>query len=197
MGILQSLRNVQIEESAPSYIANVDDLGLETRSHTQHIAQLALTLGKWCGLDNKEMDVLQVVAYFHDIGVIELPDDLRKKGGVLSDAERKVMQTHTRLGEGIVRLYTSMPGVRLGVLHHHENWDGTGYPDGLKGNDIPITSRIIAIVDNYDAMVCNRSYRKGMTKHQAMERMESLSGKKFDPNLLDVFQVLLEENRIN
>jgi len=130
----------------------------------------------------------------HDVGKIGVPDAVLKKPGRLDAEERRIMETHPALGEVIVRkapkLVASLPGVR----HHHERWDGGGYPDGLQGEQIPRLARILALADSFDAMTSDRPYRKGMSWETALGEIARGAETQFDPDLVPPFLRLMREN---
>ena len=134
-----------------------------------------------------------LLACFHDIGKIGIPDKILFKPGPLNDMEWEKMKDHSRIGYRIAKSTPELSHISDWILHHHEKYDGTGYPAGLKENDIPLACRIVAIVDAYDAMVSDRIYRKGMSHKTALEELKDESGKQFDPWLVDKFIPILEE----
>jgi len=167
-----------------------------TRSHCDRSARLAAELGDACGVSDAELNHLRVGARFHDIGKIGVPDAVLLKPARLTGGEWDQMKTHSELGEQIFQA-TDLPdydAVAAAIRHHHESFDGTGYPDGLAGEAIPLLSRIILIVDAYDAMTTARPYHPVRTHAQVMEIMQSESGTKLDPEIFRKFSGLIEHS---
>jgi putative two-component system response regulator len=158
-----------------------------TEAHTIRVAESARRLGTEVGLSKELIETLFVGGLIHDIGKIGVPDAILTKPGPLSVGEREVMERHPVIGEGIVRPLRSAVGALPIVRHHHERWDGTGYPDQLAGTAIPLMARILAICDAFDAMVSDRPYRKGRSQQEAVEILVAGRGSQWDPNLVDAF----------
>jgi diguanylate cyclase (GGDEF)-like protein/putative nucleotidyltransferase with HDIG domain len=158
-----------------------------THDHIQRVRLFARRMGELTGLSELEIDALKAGALLHDIGKIGVPAYILNKPGKLSEHEFEQMKMHTIIGADMLSnvkfRYPVVPIVR----HHHERWDGKGYPDGLKGEDIPITARIITLVDNYDALRSDRPYKKGMTREAALSYIEQNAGTFFDPQLVKKF----------
>ena len=165
-----------------------------TRSHCDRSARLAMELGYACDVSDLELDRLRVGARFHDIGKIGIPDAVLLKPARLTSDEWMLMKAHPALGEQIFR-ETALPDqdeIAIVIRHHHESYDGSGYPDGLAGEGIPLLSRILLIVDAYDAMTTARPYHPVRTHAQVMEIMQSESGTKLDPQIFRRFSALIE-----
>lgn len=170
---------------------------LLTRLHCDRVQALAETIGIGCGLSNKELNTLRIAAYFHDIGKIGIPDRILLKPARLDEAEWDVMKQHSEIGARIIAA-TEIEGSReasLVIRHHHERHNGTGYPDGLSGDEIPILSRIIAIADSYDAMTVTRSHGSARTHEEIMAIMHEGSGEAHDPELMHVFCRVVESKK--
>ena len=170
------------------YIA-LDERDGHTRLHSDRVVDLAVQLSAACGITDGEMQVLRVSAQFHDIGKIGIPDHILLKPASLSGAEWEIMKTHAALGERIFRAADHPHATTIAsvIRHHHEHVDGRGYPDGLKGDRIPLLSRLIAIVDGYDAMSATRRYHTPRNHSQIMEILEDEKGKKYDPDIFQEF----------
>lgn len=167
-----------------------------TRSHCDRSARLAVELGAACDVSDAELNHLRVGARFHDIGKIGVPDAVLLKPARLTGDEWDLMKTHSELGELIFRA-ADLPDhdvVAAAIRHHHESFDGSGYPDGLAGEAIPLLSRIMLIVDAYDAMTSARPYHPVRTHARVMEIMESESGAKLDPEFFRRFRALIEHS---
>ena len=144
--------------------------------------------------DSAEADLyqLEVADLLHDIGKIGIPDAILKKEGKLTDEERMLMNQHPEYSWSILRLFPGLDKASLYALHHHESYDGRGYPGGLKGEEIPIGSRIVSVIDAYDAMISNRCYRKGLAHEEAVRRLFSAGGTQFDPFVVQAFIEIAE-----
>lgn len=164
---------------------------LETHGHTGRSARLATRLGGALGLRPVDLRRLQEGAYLHDLGKLVIPDSILHKPGELTPEEWSVMQTHTTRGW---ELASRMPGLSPSVLEvirsHHERWDGTGYPDGLKGNQIPLDARIFAVCDVYDALISPRPYKDAWNQVEAVQEIQRQAGRQFDPQVVEAFLAL-------
>lgn len=165
----------------------------ETDEHSSRMRLLALELGRMIGLSPNTLDDLAILAGLHDIGKIGIPDSILEKPGPLTDEEWKVMRAHPEIGARIVSGSPELAHISESILAHHEKWDGSGYPNGLAGEDIPLISRILGIVDSYDAMTSDRAYRKAMSSEDALAEIERCSGSQFDPDLAEMFLTMMEE----
>ncbi len=152
----------------------------------------ARTLATALGMDETETELLTTAAVVYDIGKVAIPVDVLNRRGELTEEERAAIRRHPEVGkrllESVMRLRRALPA----VVHHHERWDGTGYPDGLRGEEIPLLARAIAICDAYQAMVVDRPYRKALTQDEAIEQLRACAGTQFDPHLVEVFVGALE-----
>jgi diguanylate cyclase (GGDEF)-like protein/putative nucleotidyltransferase with HDIG domain len=164
-----------------------------THDHVHRVQVYATGLAKLFGLSEAEIEALQAGALMHDIGKLAVPDYILNKPGKLTEAEYDKMKIHTVVGAEILsRVGFPYPVVPV-VRHHHERWDGRGYPDGLKGKQIPITARILMVVDCFDAVREDRQYRKAMTREEAVELLQSSAGTMYDPKVVEVFLKHLDE----
>lgn len=163
-----------------------------TLAHSERVVSLAESIGRQLGLDDHQMDLLSLAAGFHDIGKIGIPDQILLKPGKLSGDEYNDIKQHPIIAANMLRCLGNplLNEVAVCVLHHHEQWDGKGYPDGLKGEEIPIISRIIAVVDAYDAMTTTRSYRTQIEIQQALDVIKQESGKQFCPGAVNILMQL-------
>ncbi len=166
----------------------------DTDHHCDRVSRLAFRLGRHCGLDDAALGHLALAARFHDIGKIGIPDAVLLKPARLDEAEREVMRSHPLRGEEVLLATGREDAVPVGRLirQHHEAWDGRGYPDGLRGEEIAIEARILCIVDGYDALTSTRPYRRPMATSAALEILSAESGRLIDPRLFDEFTGLLQ-----
>jgi len=158
-----------------------------TRGHSERVALFACRLGQEIGLDDADCERLYLAGLLHDVGKIAVEDKTLNKPDHLTDEEYKVIQQHPDSGWDILHEVTNLQYVLPGVLHHHEKYDGTGYPDQLAGEDISLDGRILAVCDAYDAMTSDRPYRKGMPQEKAEKILRESSGSYWDPQLIDAF----------
>ncbi|MGI8773891.1 MAG: diguanylate cyclase [Actinomycetota bacterium] len=161
-----------------------------TSSHTRSIVDMSKQVGDYLGFGLKKLKNLEMGALFHDIGKIGIPSDILSKPGPLSEEEKDIMRTHPELGERILAPIERLEEVRPIVRHCHEHYDGSGYPDGLVGEAIPIESRIILTCDAFDAMTTDRPYRGRLAAEEACRRLRSSAGRQFDPVIVDAFLTL-------
>ncbi|RHV45634.1 HD-GYP domain-containing protein [Lachnospiraceae bacterium OM04-12BH] len=152
-----------------------------TAGHSQRVSEMALKVCELIGLKKKDILKIHIAAHLHDIGKIGIPDAILNKEGRLTDEEFEIMKTHSAIGAGILSKSKSLSEFSDIVLHHHERFDGKGYPDGLKGEKIPVGARIIAICDSIDAMTSNRRYRKALGFDVCYQEIEKNLGKMYDP----------------
>lgn len=167
---------------------------METNNHTERVMEYALAIGKKLDFKISDIDELLLVAKLHDIGKIGINEDILLKPGKLTDEEFEIMKTHTEKGYRIINASSELHNVAKCVLTHHEKWDGKGYPLGLKGEEIPLISRIISIVDSYDVMTHDRIYKKAISKEDAIRELKVCSGTQFDPNIVKYFIEYLNES---
>ncbi|NLO37070.1 MAG: diguanylate cyclase [Clostridiaceae bacterium] len=167
----------------------------ETEAHAVRLARQSGMLGAALGLPQKEMDDLEVFAMLHDIGKVAIDDRILNKPGQLNAAEWAIMKRHPEVGSRIAASAQELAPIARYILHHHERWDGQGYPAGLKGEEIPLLSRILAIADAYDAMTEERVYRKALSRADALQEIESCAGTQFDPQLAKLFVRLMRTHQ--
>ncbi|AFV12199.1 response regulator [Thermacetogenium phaeum DSM 12270] len=151
------------------------------------VAHYATALAQAAGLAQEEVKKIRLAAFLHDLGKVDIPEEILNKPGPLSDAEKKVCQRHPVTGADIVRQIKSLEEIVPLIRHHHERYDGQGYPDGLAGEEIPLGARIIALADSFDAMITNRPYRRARTYQEAIEIVKKEAGRQFDPHLAELF----------
>jgi len=177
--------------AAASLARAVDARDVYTGSHSQRVAQLAVRLAARIGLPREELELTRLAASLHDLGKLALPEDLLRKPAPLTAPERTVLQRHAQIGFRMLESLGIDP-VAEWVLHHHERWDGTGYPDRLAGTEIPLGARIIFVADAYDAMTSDRVYRQRRTNEDALDEIVRCAGTQFDPEVVEALEAELE-----
>lgn len=161
---------------------------LETAGHTERVVALSVRLGEALGLSQTELEALRQGAYLHDIGKLAVPDAILLKPGKLSACEWEVMCSHTVKGYEIAsKIPTLSRGALEVIRHHHERWDGLGYPDGLQGEAIPLGARVFAVCDVFDALTSERPYKRAWTEAKALGEIGAQAGRQFDPHVAQVF----------
>jgi response regulator RpfG family c-di-GMP phosphodiesterase len=161
-----------------------------THSHCQRVIYYSLSLGRMMDLSEHELVTLERGVFLHDIGKIHMPDSVLQKPGLLSEAERTVIQRHSSIGYEMLRHNPLLTDAAEIVLTHHERYNGSGYPMGLRGEDIPLGARICAITDTFDALTSFRPYRTPMSFEEACRYINSERGRHFDPHIVDMFSAL-------
>lgn len=167
-----------------------------TKGHSARVAGYAVCLARELGYSEEELNNLRHVALLHDIGKISVPDSVLNKPDKLTDMEYEIVKTHTTVGGEILNHVAMLPGVQDGARHHHERYDGKGYPDGLAGEEIPEVARIVGLADAYDAMSSKRIYRDRLSPKAIREQLIEGRGTQFDPKMTDVFLRLLDEGKL-
>ena len=169
----------------------------ETEGHTQRVVDMTLRIAQNLGIDDDELTHIRRGALLHDIGKMGIPDSILLKPGPLTDEEWKIMKKHPTYAYELLYPITHLrPALEI-PYYHHERWDGSGYPQGLAGEQIPLAARIFAVVDVWDALTSDRPYRKAWTSKKALDHIRSQSGKHFDPKIVDVFLSLIKSELIN
>ncbi len=176
-----------------SLVTAIEQKDPYTHGHSARVAAYALMIAKELGLDDKERESLEISALLHDVGKIGIAEDILLKPGTLTEAEFKIIREHPVKGVRIMEPIMEMKEVIPGMLYHHERYDGKGYPEGLKGLDIPLPGRIIAIADSFDALNSNRPYRTKMSGSQAALNISDSSGTQLDPLIVQAFLKALEK----
>src|ERR1700722_6600344 len=160
---------------------------LNTGVHSTRLAEWGMRVGQELGLDESELQNLEVAALLHDIGKVGIPDSILRKPGRLDPEEYALMKKHSEYGWAVLRMLPGFERAALDILHHHESFDGKGYPAGLKDTEIPVVSRIVCVIDAFDAMVSSRPYRKGLPYEEAVRRLNEASGTQSDPVVVRTF----------
>ena len=176
--------------AAASLARAVDSRDAFSGSHSDRVATLSAQIAEQLGLPNDEIDLIKLAASLHDIGKLAIPEEILRKPHALTDAERLVLERHPQIGHRMLESLGVDP-IADWVLHHHERWDGDGYPSGLRGTEIPLGARIIFVADAFDAMTSNRLYRRPMTQAEAVREVERCSATQFDPEVVHAFVTVL------
>ncbi|HEX7077227.1 MAG TPA: HD domain-containing phosphohydrolase [Candidatus Eisenbacteria bacterium] len=192
VAILEDRHRAHLEDLFMSVIVSLT-MALEakdpyTEGHSVRVAAYSEAIGKQLGLPPGKLDTIHRSCLLHDIGKIAVDETILAKGGQLDPGEREKMDMHPLIGESILRPIALLHPLLPGVRSHHEHFDGTGYPDGLKGEAIPIEARIMAVADAFDAMTSNRSYRKAMPEGEALDELRRNAGAHFDPRVVAAFE---------
>jgi len=165
----------------------------ETEGHTQRVTEMTLALARMLGIPEDQMENIRRGALLHDIGKMGIPDAILLKPGLLTDEERAIMQKHPKMAYEMLKSIAFLrPALEIPHLHH-EKWDGTGYPNGLKGEEIPLPARLFAVIDVYDALTSDRPYRPAWSKEKTLAYIQEQSGKHFDPQVVKAFLEFLRE----
>lgn len=167
----------------------------ETKEHVTNLQQLSLALGQRLKLHDSSLHELSIVALLHDIGKVAIAETILDKPGILSCEEWEIMRSHSEIGYRIAVSSVDLVDVANEILLHHEHWDGGGYPKGLKEEEIPLFSRIVHLVDAFDAMTHHRPYRRAMSKEEALEEIEKNTGSQFDPELVEIFLEMMKRDQ--
>ncbi|MEQ1933801.1 MAG: HD domain-containing phosphohydrolase, partial [Fimbriimonadaceae bacterium] len=171
-----------------SMINAVDNKDYYTRAHSEEVTEYALWIADELGLSEEAKRTIRIAGLLHDVGKIGVPDEILRKPGHLTDEEYEVMKQHPVVGAMIVSSLPGMTDILPGVKYHHEHWDGSGYPEGLAGEAIPLLARLLAVPDSYSAMTTNRPYRKGMEPEVALSKIIEGAGTQFDPRIVRAFE---------
>jgi len=186
-----------IEQSITTFINFIDAKDAHTKGHSERVAQYSLLLAKEMGYSELECNRIYYVALMHDCGKISIPFSILQKPSKLTDEEYEQIKTHTTYGDKMLRDFTSIEGINLGALYHHERYDGKGYPAGLAGEEIPEIARIIGVADALDAMSSDRYYRKRLSEEKILQELLDNRGKQFDPVIVDHVIKLIKEKTID
>ncbi len=179
-----------------TFLRILEEKSLETMEHIENMNRIAQLLARKLNLPMEEQLRLKLLVSLHDIGYLDTPEMVLKKKGFLNEAEWNLIHNHPIVGHKIAQSSAEFSTVAEEILNHHERWDGSGYPKGARGTDIPYLSRIVAIVDAYDVMKRGRPYRNPKTHNEITEEFRREAGHQFDPSLVKAFLELIESEPI-
>lgn len=185
-----------IEQIMRTFINFIEAKDPSTMGHSLRVAEYATTLAEKMGFTEDECKQIRCIALMHDCGKIYIPDEILSKPGKLTADEYEIMKKHTVYGKEILRDFNAIDNMGTGALCHHERYDGTGYPNGIKGEEIPLIARIICVCDSFDAMNSHRCYRKGLSREVIINELKNNRGKQFDPNITDLLLSLIDKGEI-
>ena len=172
-----------ISQSMNTFASLIDTKDPYTKDHSGRVSYYAVKISRKLGLKDEEIKDLAYIALMHDCGKLVIPDEILTKPAKLTPEEYSIMKEHTTCGGKALENFTSIKGMHDGAMYHHEKWNGTGYPKGLKGEEIPLCARIIGVADALDAMNSDRCYRKRLTKEKILSELRNYAGVQFDPNI--------------
>lgn len=181
------LEKINFHEFIESLVEILETKDSYTRGHSTRVAHYSMLIAEALDLDNKEIELCHFAGHLHDIGKIGVPDSILIKTSKLDDEEYQMIKQHSEYGYNILNKVSSLEEMAKVVRAHHERWDGKGYPQGLKGMDIPKVSRILAIADSFDAMTSNRSYRSPMKIKDALQELLNNRWTQFDGDIVNAF----------
>lgn len=192
-------KTAQIErlsfQSISAMANSIDAKDKYTNGHSSRVAKYSKIIAEKVGMSEEMQDSIFYIALLHDVGKIGIPDTIINKPDKLSDQEYEVVKKHPVIGYDILKEIEELPGIAIGARSHHERYDGNGYPDGLKGEEIPEIARIIAVADAYDAMTSNRSYRKLLEQKVVREEIVKGKGTQFDPKFAEVMLEIIDDDK--
>ena len=174
--------------------ASVDAKDRYTHGHSSRVASYSREIARRLGYSKTQQDTIYMMGLLHDVGKIGIQDAIINKKGRLTDEEYAAIKTHPSVGAEILKNISDFPELMVGARWHHERYDGRGYPDGLSGEEIPETARIIAVADTYDAMTSNRSYRGAMPQEKVRQEIARCSGSQFDPRFAEIMLQMIDED---
>jgi HD-GYP domain-containing protein (c-di-GMP phosphodiesterase class II) len=182
-------------QTAEALASAIDAKDTYTHGHSARVAEYSKQIARLAGKDEKECREVYFAALLHDVGKIGIPDYIINKAGKLNDDEFSEIRKHPEIGRQILQNIIQSPYISIGAHYHHERYDGSGYPDGLKGSEIPEIARIIAVADAYDAMASKRSYRDPLAQNIVREEIEKGLGTQFDPTFATIMLKLIDTDK--
>ncbi len=196
IGKLTTRGNQSVAEAIFAFAKTIELKDRYTGEHVDDTMHYAVLIAEKLGLDDREIELIKYAAALHDLGKVGIPESILHKAGKLTAEEFNVIKLHAQIGVDIIRPIHFLHDIIPAILHHHEHWDGSGYPTGLKKESIPLGSRIVAVADAYQAMVSDRPYRKSIGQEKAIMELKNGSGTQFDPKIVSMFiNILLSEKK--
>ena len=193
----EELRERLLAPTLASALANAIEARDEyLHGHCERLASLAVRLAELRGMTPEEIETIRLGAILHDVGKIGIPDRVLLKPGALDDEERRIVETHPEIGDKLLEPLDLLGGARPIVRHHHERWDGTGYPDRLAGSDIPVGARIVAVADSIEVMSARQLYRQPRTRSEVIDELVAHRGEQWDPEIIDLALGLIESGEL-
>lgn len=189
----QELDSRIIVQSMKTLSSFIDAKDVYTQGHSTRVAEYTAEIARRMKVNPDDITYLYYIALMHDCGKIGIPDSVLKKPGQLTIEEYDLIKSHTTTGEKLLMNFTAIPGIREGALYHHERFDGSGYPTGLHGVEIPLCARIICVADSFDAMSSNRCYRSSLSPEEIFRELTQNAGKQFDPALVPYMIQMIED----
>jgi len=193
----QELDSQIIMQTMNTLTSFIDAKDAYTKGHSTRVAEYASEIARRMKMAPEEIKQIYYIALMHDCGKMGLPDSVLKKPGKLTAEEYNLIKSHTITGEELLLNFSAIPGIRDGARYHHERFDGTGYPSGLSGTEIPLCARIICIADSFDAMSSNRCYRSSLSLEEIYREFRQNTGKQFDPGLVPYMIELIEDGFVD
>jgi HD-GYP domain-containing protein (c-di-GMP phosphodiesterase class II) len=195
------LDNVDLYHGLEEFVINmvkslvfaIEAKDIYTKGHSERVNRFAMLIGERLQLNQNEQDILNWASILHDVGKIGVPESILNKPGRLNEEEFEVIKRHPKKGSDILRPLEQLKSCLPGILHHHERYDGKGYPQGLKGEEIPLCARIIAVADTFDAITSNRAYRPAKAAEKALAIIEDGVGTQLDPACVEAFKQVYEK----
>ena len=192
--LTELLRNPEIK-TIRNLAAVIDAKSPYTRGHSEGVIEYALLLADALNLGEQEKQSLRLASLLHNIGIVSIPDSILNKPGPLSTEERKIIQAHPGLAQMLIKESHNLDSVLPAILYHHERYDGKGYPNGLKGEEIPFLTRVLGVVEAYHAMISVRPYRPKMSHEEAIQELRKNAGTQFDSGVVQTFLEILDKRK--
>ncbi|HPF28948.1 MAG TPA: HD domain-containing protein, partial [Lachnospiraceae bacterium] len=193
----QELDMAVINQSISTFTGFIDAKDNYTKGHSTRVAAYSAEIARRLKLNEEDVERIYQIGLMHDCGKIGIPDSILKKPGALTKEEYEIVKSHTTLGDELLKNYTAIPGIRDGAHYHHERYDGTGYPKGLVGEEIPLYARIICVADSFDAMSSTRCYRLELSNEKIVSELKDNAGKQFDPNLIQFMIDMMKDGFVD
>ncbi len=183
-------------ETIRTLAAAIDAKDPYTRGHSERVSSYSMAVARHLGMSQDEVFTIRIAAILHDVGKLGIKDKILNKPGGLTDQEYETMKQHPAIGAQIMAQISMLKDIIPGIRNHHETWDGTGYPDALAGEQIPMVARIVCVADTFDAMTTTRPYQRAMPAEHVMAKMRAMAGTRFDPEVVDAFSAAVRTGDI-